>query len=311
MTLNNPKAARLQEALQTDGVTVTVTEAGGDGSDLDTGSYTVKSGQTLVIQSGTFTPGALTIMDGGSFINSGTFTVIQKGLFSCMGTYTENRDDQLYIMARNDDGSVYWLAPAGEMPTWYASTTVTLLGAKAGTIKFLPPVTVPDVTLDLNGRQVTLTSPLSVSADTAAGELTITDSSQSGSGSLQYSDTTVQVTGGTLALERGTVISTGGTAILASSGTVKVSGGTVYGYSYGIQNTSQATVSIFGNAVIMAAGDQALPVSGTATFGNTDGNNVVLKAKDPSILFKMFNGATSGPDTDGYYSVTGPIPAGP
>lgn len=367
-----------------------------------TSDCTVPSGQTLVIQSGTFTVGAdqflfvegslnnsgtlelagrlevtgtltntgtVTFMaatdptdDGtrfgsiqlmGSFENSGDFAVTEMGQLICMGgTYTEHRRDQLYAMVGNDDGFVCWLAPAGEMPGWYADTTVTLLGKKEsqGVDGTLPGgnVNVSNVTLDLNGRTAELNAALYVggvdglglnatftikdSSDDQKGKLTSAqpadeydvgfDTILVSSGSLTLNRGTVtstkgfpiHVSGGTVSISGGTVTSSIGTAIQAESGSVTVSGGAVDGYDYGIQNTGQATVNIFGSAVITATGDeiQALPVSGNATFGNADGNdnNVVLRAKDSGILYKMFSGTRSGPDSDGYYSVTSPTPGG-
>ena len=68
--LDNPTAAQLNAALAQAGVTrVNVTDAGGDGSDLDTDSYSVRSGQTLNIQSGTFTIGENRYLVGDGTVN--------------------------------------------------------------------------------------------------------------------------------------------------------------------------------------------------------------------------------------------------
>ena len=298
--------------------------------------------ESKLVNSGTFN-------NSGSFGTQDNSNVISADLFTNSNSYIENRDG-LYAMAKNGDGRVYYLGPAAQMDGWYADTTVTLLGKKKsqGVDGTLPggTVTASNVTLDLNGRTAELNESLFIGeqGSDATPSLTITDSSPEKAGVLttpvvdetqQGFDTIVvysgnltlnegkisstkgfpiHVSGGTVSISGGTVTSSIGTAIQAESGSVTVSGGAVDGYNYGIQNTGQATVNIFGSAVITATGDeiQALPVSGNAAFGNADGNdnNVVLRAKDSGILYKMFSGTRSGPDSDGYYSVTSPTPGG-
>ena len=271
----------------------------------------------------------------GSFENSGDFAVTEMGQLICMGgTYTEHRRDQLYAMVGNDDGYVYWLAPAGEMPVWYDCTTVTLLGAEEGIIKALPPVTVSDVTLDLNGRQVSLASSLVLAT---GANRTITDSSEGGGGRLESMTDdmpTIRLDGGSLTVSGGTVTGTGtairtnknsivtvnggtvssaqGIGIDAFSGTVTVEGGTVSSESgtgisasgqqdeelnshYGVVQVNSGTVtSTSGSAILLADLGQANIFGGTVS--STEGVGV-----------KVNGGLVSMMGGDGVISSTGGI----
>lgn len=271
----------------------------------------------------------------GSFENSGDFAVTEMGQLICMGgTYTEHRRDQFYAMVGNDDGYVYWLAPAGEMPVWYDCTTVTLLGAEEGIIKALPPVTVSDVTLDLNGRQVSLASSLVLAT---GANRTITDSSEGGGGRLESMTDdmpTIRLDGGSLTVSGGTVTGTGtairtnknsivtvnggtvssaqGIGIDAFSGTVTVEGGTVSSESgtgisasgqqdeelnshYGVVQVNSGTVtSTSGSAILLADLGQANIFGGTVS--STEGVGV-----------KVNGGSVSMMGGDGVISSTGGI----
>ena len=146
------------------------------------------------------------------------------------------------------------------------------------------------------------------------GTLTVSGSgaisSTDGNGISAYNSAVVNITGGS-------VTSTGRTGIEARGGTVNISGtAAVEGALFGVLSLD-AAVNIFGNAVITSsASDQADfpsgPVDGPIQFGeqdefgNTVSNNVKLRSKLPDIHFKMFTGERSGPDSYGYYSLTGP-----
>ena len=319
--LTNPKAAELQEALNTAKVTVTVVEAGGDGSDLNTGAYRVQNGQTLIIQSGTFAPASLIVEAGGTLINcgdltnNGDFTVESGAQFTCTGTYTENRTDKLYAMAKDSDGKVYYLGSAEEM-SWYANTTVTLMGETSGTLN-ADLITVSDVTLDLNGHTAELSDTLTIQTD-----LTIQDSADEGV--LTVKDSTekknvLSVTHGALTLISGTVSSQDGVAVYVNGGsvsmpksssatvsstayvgilvekdsTVAVAGGSVEGYAYGIQHISETddsakNVTISGTAVItLTAEPNYDALSGYAVSGPFTFSGGTLRAKSSSSLYKV------------------------
>lgn len=175
-----------------------------DGTLTNTGSVDVTSGSSLT--------------NGGDFTNSGSFAVDGEDLFTSTGTFTDTRTDQLYAMARREDGGVPYLGPADSL-TWYSDAIVTLMGKTSGTVS-ASPIAVSGVTLELNGCAATLSSPLTVE-----GTLTIRDSG--GTGSLSAPANVIEVNGGSLTLESGTVSSTAGPGILVTSGSAAIAGGTV------------------------------------------------------------------------------------
>ena len=175
-----------------------------DGTLTNTGSVDVTSGSSLT--------------NGGDFTNSGSFAVDGEDLFTSTGTFTDTRTDQLYAMAQRENGAVPYLGAADSL-TWYSDAIVTLMGKTSGTVSALP-IAVSGVTLELNGCAATLSSPLTVE-----GTLTIRDSG--GTGSLSASANVIEVNGGSLTLESGTVSSTAGPGILVTSGSAAIAGGTV------------------------------------------------------------------------------------
>lgn len=147
------------------------------------GLLDIQAGGTLNNTSGSISVAAnssLTVAgslnNDGSLTNAGNFSLISTGTFTCKGTYTEGRTDQLYALSKSTDGTVYYLGPASQMSGWYTGATVTLLGASSGT---LPGGTVnaSNVTLDLDGHTVDLTDCLTV---TAGNTMTIQDTAGGG-----------------------------------------------------------------------------------------------------------------------------------
>ena len=252
----------------------------------------VNEGEKAVITISTTNNGNSQLVNMGTFDNSGAFSVMQDGLFTCTGTYNERRSDQLYAMAKNEGdaaGYVSYLGPAAKMPEWRYGTTVTLLGAvQQGEVQYLWGVTVPGVTLDLNGHTLQLDSALSIGEK---GSLTIRDSSRGGmlttpqpSDEVEQGYDTIRVNSGALTLESGTVISHGVFGILTQSGTVTMTGGTVSSDGTAISMES-GTVNITGGAVEsngigVAAGGGHVNIS---EKGSVTGGSYGILVKDATV----------------------------
>ena len=145
------------------------------------GLLDIQAGGTLNNTSGSISVAAnssLTVAgslnNDGSLTNAGNFSLISTGTFTCKGTYTENRTDQLYALSQSTDGTVYYLGPASQMSGWYTGATVTLLGASSGTLSG-GTVSASGAVLDLNGH----TADLSVTL-TITGELKVRGGAGSG-----------------------------------------------------------------------------------------------------------------------------------
>ena len=294
----------------------TVTVAGGDNARLEisgtltnTGTAALGndggSGMLRVTDTGTLTntsTGTITVREKsivfntGRFENSGRFNSIGSdaltAAFTSTGTYTDTRTDTVYAIAKEQNGRVCYLGPLTSMPRWYENTAVTLMGGERITWDkrtMDQNVTVPGVTLDLNGRAVELGNiALTVAAD---GELTVSDSA--GVGALTTDgESTLQVSGGTLTLEGGSILNTrggdgnsGGTAITTSSsfgGTVNIHGGTVGSENdFGVQINGAGTLQITGGSVVSGSGtavvlqndkmEKSAEISGGSVTGRTGG----------------------------------------
>ena len=77
------------------------------------GLLDIQAGGTLNNTSGSISVAAnssLTVAgslnNDGSLTNAGNFSLISTGTFTCKGTYTENRTDQLYALSQSTDGTV-------------------------------------------------------------------------------------------------------------------------------------------------------------------------------------------------------------
>lgn len=263
----------------------TVTAAGKNGARLEiSGTLTNTGTAALGNEDGS---GMLRVTDTGVLTNTGTITVREKSIvfntgrfenggrfsdsadsnaltaaFTSTGTYTDTRTDTVYAIAKEPDGRVCYLGPLTSMPGWYENTAVTLMGGKSVAWNGRTAeqqVTVPGVTLDLNGRTVELgDTALTVAAD---GKLTVKDSDSAGGGALTTDgESTLQVSGGTLTLESGSILNTrggdgnsGGTAITTSypsGGTVNIHGGTVRSENdFGVQINGAGTLQITGGSI--------------------------------------------------------------
>ena len=229
----------------------------------DTGVLTNTSTGTITVRAGS------TVSNTGHFTNSGRFSDSAdsgalRGGFTSTGTYTDTRKDTVYAIAKEPDGRVCYLGPLTSMPGWYENTAVTLMGGKSVAWDGRTAehqVAVPGVTLDLNGRIVELgDTALTVAED---GALTVKDST--GGGALTTDgESTLQVSGGALTLESGSILNTrgagnsGGTAITTSypsGGTVNIHGGTVRSENdFGVQINGAGTLKITGGLVVSGSG---------------------------------------------------------
>lgn len=250
----------------------------------NTGTITVR-GKSIVFNTGRFE-------NGGRFSDSADSNALTAA-FTSTGTYTDTRTDTVYAIAKEPDGRVCYLGPLTSMPGWYENTAVTLMGGKSVAWNGRTAeqqVTVPGVTLDLNGRTVELgDTALTVAAD---GKLTVKDSDSAGGGALTTDgESTLQVSGGTLTLESGSILNTrgagnsGGAAITTSSlsgGTVDIRGGTVRSENdFGVQIYGAGTLQITGGSVVSGSGtavvlredspENSAEISGGNITGRTGG----------------------------------------
>ena len=264
----------------------------------DTGVLTNTSTGTITVREKSI------VFNTGHFTNSGRFNSTGSdaltGVFTSTGTYTDTRTDTVYAIVKEQsgqdgyDGYVCYLGPLTSMPRWYENTDVTLMGGERITWDKRTTeqnVTVPGVTLDLNGRTVKL-------GDTAltvakGGVLTVKDGDSAGGGALTTDgESTLQVSGGTLTLESGSIRNTrggdgnsGGTAITTSypsGGTVNIHGGTVRSENdFGVQINGAGTLQIKGGSVVSGSGtavvlqndkmEKSAEISGGSVTGRTGG----------------------------------------
>ena len=252
-------------------------------TNTSTGAITVRE-KSIVFNTGRFE-------NGGRFSDSADSNALTAA-FTSTGTYTDTRTDTVYAIAKEPDGRVRYLGPLTSMPGWYENTAVTLMGGKSVAWNGRTEehqVAVPGVTLDLNGRTVELgDTALTVAAN---GKLTVSDSA--GGGALTTDgESTLQVSGGTLTLESGSILNTrggdgnsGGTAITTSypsGGTVNIHGGTVRSENdFGVQINGAGTLQITGGSVVSDSGtavalqndkmEKSAEISGGSVTGWTGG----------------------------------------
>lgn len=273
----------------------TVTVAGKNGALLEISGTLTNTGTAVLGNDGA--SGRLSVTDTGVLTNTGTITVRAGGTVSNMGhftnsgrfsdsadsdaltsgftstgIYTDTRKNTVYAIAivkeqSGRDGYVCYLGPLTTMPGWYENTAVTLMGGKSVAWNGRTEehqVKASGVTLDLNGKTVELgDTALTVAA---GGELTVKDGSSRGGGALTTGrESTLQVSGGTLTLESGSILNThggdgnrGGTAITTSypsGGTVNIHGGTVRSENdFGVQIYGAGTLKITGGSVVSGSG---------------------------------------------------------
>lgn len=233
----------------------------------DTGTLTNTSTGTITVREKSIVHNMGRFENSGRFSDSADSNALTGG-FTSAGTYTDIRTDTVYAIAKEQGGAVRYLGPLTSMPGWYEKTAVTLMGGKSVAWNGRTEehqVAVPGVTLDLNGRTVELVGnvALTVAAD---GELTVKDGDSAGGGALTTDgESTLQVSGGTLTLESGSIRNThggdgnsGGTAITTSytsGGTVNIHGGTVRSENdFGVQINGAGTLKITGGSVVSGSG---------------------------------------------------------
>lgn len=277
----------------------------------------VNEGEKAIITISTTNNGNSQLVNMGTFDNSGAFSVMQDGLFTCTGTYNERRSDQLYAMAKNEGdaaGYVSYLGPAATISEWPSGTTVTLLGTASGTFgpdptsdagKVFYAFTDANVTLDLNGRTAELNASLYIGGAglDAAPSLTITDSSSKKTGVLttpvvdesEQGFDTILVSSGILTLNGGTVTSTKGFPINVRGGTVNISGGEV---SNGIANGTSimmgggGTVNISDTGVVTGGSGVGIEVRGGSAVSISGGQ--VTSTSGVSLNVKGGSASISG-----------------
>ena len=220
-------------------------------TNTSTGTITVR-GKSIVLNKGRFE-------NGGRFSDSADSNALTGG-FTSTGIYTDMRKDNVYAIAKEQGGAVRYLGPLTTMPGWYENTAVTLMGGKSVAWNGRTEehqVKASGVTLDLNGKTVELgDTALTVAA---GGKLTVKDGSSRGGGTLTTDgESTLQVSGGTLTLESGSIRNTRGTAITTSypsGGTVNIHGGTVRSENdFGVQIYGAGTLKITGGSVVSGSG---------------------------------------------------------
>lgn len=253
-------------------------QAGGTLNNSQSGSISVAANST-VTNNGSFA-------NAGSLTNAGNFSVDGAGAFTCTGTYTEGRTDQLYALSKSTDGTVYYLGPASQMSGWYTGATVTLLGASSGTLSG-GTVSASGAVLDLNGHTADLSSTLTIAGElkvrggagsgltattlTAAGlsndgTLTMLDVSAAcqlyNTGTMDLTDCSVTVSDGYAIYSSGKLTLNGGTAAGSKGCGLKVGGGTA-------EISGSTVTSSGGNGIELAAG--TLNFSDGAVTSNTAG----------------------------------------
>ena len=253
-------------------------QAGGTLNNSQSGSISVAANSTVTNNG--------SIANAGSLTNAGNFSVDGAGAFTCTGTYTEGRTDQLYALSKSTDGTVYYLGSASQMSGWYTGATVTLLGASSGTLSG-GTVSASGAVLDLNGHTADLSSTLTIAGElkvrggagsgltattlTAAGlsndgTLTMLDVSAAcqlyNTGTMDLTDCSVTVSDGYAIYSSGKLTLNGGTAAGSKGCGLKVGGGTA-------EISGSTVTSSGGNGIELAAG--TLNFSDGAVTSNTAG----------------------------------------
>ena len=190
------------------------------------------------------------IVNSGTFVNDGSFTVTSAGIFENSGSYEENRTELCAIVSTGT--VVSYIGPIADLTAWPDGSTVQLIGGQSGSLPISNPYDTTatflvegTVTLDLNGRTLdTTTTPLQIGITyydqtvqdqiQVAGFLTVKDSSSAGTGKITGSASCTIECLGSLTLESGTIENTGETTHAAAiyvhdyhGSTVRIAGGSV------------------------------------------------------------------------------------
>ena len=190
------------------------------------------------------------IVNSGTFVNDGSFTVTSAGIFENSGSYEENRTELCAIVSTGT--VVSYIGPIADLTAWPDGSTVQLIGGQSGSLPISNPYDTTatflvegTVTLDLNGRTLDTTkAPLQIGITyydqtvqdqiQVAGFLTVKDSSSAGTGKITGSASCTIECLGSLTLESGTIENTGETTYAAAiyahdyhDSTVRIAGGSV------------------------------------------------------------------------------------
>ena len=265
------------------------------------GLLDIQAGGTLNNTSGSISVAAnssLTVAgslnNDGSLTNAGNFSLISTGTFTCKGTYTENRTDQLYALSQSTDGTVYYLGPASQMSGWYTGATVTLLGKYSGTLSG-GTVSASGAVLDLNGHTADLSSTLTI-----AGELKVRGGAGSG-----LTATTLTAAGlsndGTL-----TMLDVSAACQLYNTGTMELTDCSVtVSDGYAITNYgTTAVTTIEGDSTVSSDASAALTETPVAIY-NQAGAALYVKGGSISVGDGSMRGSTGIMAEGGRVTVSG------
>ena len=261
-------------------------QAGGTLNNSQSGSISVAANST-VTNNGSFA-------NAGSLTNAGNFSVDGAGAFTCTGTYTEGRTDQLYALSKSTDGTVYYLGPASQMSGWYTGATVTLLGASSGTLSG-GTVSASGAVLDLNGHTADLSGTLTIT-----GELKVRGGAGSG-----LTATTLTAAGlsndGTL-----TMLDVSAACQLYNTGTMELTDCSVtVSDGYAITNYgTTAVTTIEGDSTVSSDASAALTETPVAIY-NQAGAALYVKGGSISVGDGSMRGSTGIMAEGGRVTVSG------
>ena len=270
------------------------------------GLLDIQAGGTLNNTSGSISVAAnssLTVAgslnNDGSLTNAGNFSLISTGTFTCKGTYTENRTDQLYALSQSTDGTVYYLGPASQMSGWYTGATVTLLGKYSGTLSG-GTVSASGAVLDLNGHTADLSGTLTIT-----GELKVRGGAGSG-----LTATTLTAAGlsndGTL-----TMLDVSAACQLYNTGTMELTDCSVtVSDGYAITNYgTTAVTTIEGDSTVSSDASAALTETPVAIY-NQAGAALYVKGGSISVGDGSMRGSTGIMAEGGRVTVSGGVVSG-
>ena len=155
-------------------------------------------------------------------------------------TATTNVTVTAVARVKKDSTTTYVGALADAFTEGNSGATVTLLSEVDLGSNYIGIRGSSTFTLDLNGQ--TIKASYYGAFDISGGSLTIQDSGTGGK--IESSNITIEVTGGTLSIQSGTV--SGYIGVKISSGAVNISGGTISGSDTGLKVTGGGNIAISG-----------------------------------------------------------------